>query len=198
MVVHAPRRSRRRHPRRCSVGYAACRVRSPVPSIRQTASGEFNTPTAKGVKPTGPPIQQTPSGEFDLAGVESICQTRSGESGSMEPGGRFWRIWNAPPPQRTRHVDFCPSSGGGITWNSCGSRTGTSATFTRSRRQKKAGTCRMHLPVASSSASSPRCGPVCRAPRLPSMPIRWGRRFPRLSGTATPRPSTALETVRGS
>ena len=52
-----------------------------------------------GVKPTGSPIQQTPSGEFDLAGVESICQTRSGESGSMEPGGRFWRIWNAPPPR---------------------------------------------------------------------------------------------------
>ena len=99
MVVHAPRRSRRRHPRRCGVGYAACRVRSPVPAIRQTASGEFNTPTAKGVKPTGPPFQQTPSGEFDLAGVESICQTRSGESGSMEPGGRFWRIWNAPPPR---------------------------------------------------------------------------------------------------
>lgn len=38
------------------------------------------------MKPTGSPIQQTPSGEFDLAGVESIQQTRSGESGSMEPG----------------------------------------------------------------------------------------------------------------
>ena len=48
MLVHAPRRSRRRHPRRCGVSCAACRVRSPVPSIRQTASGEFNTPTAKG------------------------------------------------------------------------------------------------------------------------------------------------------
>ena len=77
MLLHAHQRSRRRHPRRCGVGYATCRVRSPVPSIRQTASGEFNTPTAKGVKPTGSPIQQTPSGEFDLAGVESICQTRS-------------------------------------------------------------------------------------------------------------------------
>ena len=41
-----------------------------MPAIRQTASGEFNTPTAKGGEPTGSPIQQTPSGE----------------SGSMEPG----------------------------------------------------------------------------------------------------------------
>ena len=70
MVVHAHQPSRRRHPRRCGLVYAACGVRSPVPSIRQTASGEFKTPTAKGVKPTGSPIQQT----------------RSDESGSIKPG----------------------------------------------------------------------------------------------------------------
>ena len=79
----------------CGVSCAlSCAVNSPdgVWRIQYTHS-------QGGVKPTGSPIQQTPSGEFDLAGVESICQTRSGESGSMEPGGRFWRIWNAPPPR---------------------------------------------------------------------------------------------------
>ena len=70
-----------------------------VSQIQQTLSAEFNEHAAGREKTSPFPIQQTPSGEFDLAGVESICQTRSGESGSMEPGGRFWRIWNAPPPR---------------------------------------------------------------------------------------------------
>ena len=95
------------------MGYAACRVRSLVPSIRQTASGEFNTPTAKGVKPTGPPIQQTPSGEFDLAGVESICQTRSGESGSMEPGRSILEDLERATTPEDEPREFLPQFGWG-------------------------------------------------------------------------------------
>jgi predicted nuclease of restriction endonuclease-like (RecB) superfamily len=57
-----------------------------VSQIQQTLSAEFNAHAAGREKTSPFPIQQTPSGEFDLAGVESIGQTPSGESGAAETG----------------------------------------------------------------------------------------------------------------
>ena len=78
MVVHAHQRSPAASPSEMQLGL--CGVSCALCCAVNSADGVWRIQFthSQGGEPTGSPIQQTPSGEFDLAGVESILQTRSG------------------------------------------------------------------------------------------------------------------------